>query len=183
MTAHTPVEQNSESRYLVHLVCGSTGAGKTTFAAALAEATGAVTFSIDEWMTNLFWQDSPQPVVSTWTLSRVERCYVQIWTTAARVVAAGVPAILDLGLSTAADRKRFITPDLERGYPIRLHFLDVPADVRWNRVRLRNASKGDGYHLEITRDMFDFVESIFEAPTEEEMRIRNGQSISPSSPA
>jgi hypothetical protein len=31
--------------------------------------------------------------------------------------------------------------------------------------------------FEITRDMFDFVESIFEAPTEEEMLICNGQRI------
>jgi predicted kinase len=99
------------------------------------------------------------------------------------VAAAGVPVILDLGLSTAADRKRFITPALDLGYPIRLHFLDVPADVRWNRVRLRNVIKGDGFHLEITREMFDFVESIFETPNEEEMRICNGQRIAPSSPA
>jgi predicted kinase len=80
---YTPVDQNGEPRYLVHLICGSTGAGKTTFATALAEATGAVYFSIDEWMTNLFLPDSPQPIVSTWTLPRVERCYTQIWTTAA----------------------------------------------------------------------------------------------------
>ena len=128
-------------------------------------------------MANLFWQDSPQPVVSTWALPRVERCYNQIWSTAVRVAAAGVPVILDLGLATAADRRRFIMPALALGYPLRLHFLDVPADVRWNRVQQRNAVKGDGYHLHITRDMFDFVESIFEAPTEEEMRTCNGRRV------
>jgi len=40
--------------HLIHLVCGSTGAGKTTYARALSERIGAVRFSIDEWMTALF---------------------------------------------------------------------------------------------------------------------------------
>ncbi len=42
----------------VHLIAGSTGAGKTTYARALAEQVGGVRFSIDEWMTALFWMDS-----------------------------------------------------------------------------------------------------------------------------
>ena len=44
------------ARYLIHLICGSTGAGKTTYALELAERIGAVRFSIDEWMTALFWK-------------------------------------------------------------------------------------------------------------------------------
>src|SRR5689334_16988583 len=47
------------SNHLVHLICGSTGAGKTTYARRLADEIGAVVFSIDEWMAALFWMDAP----------------------------------------------------------------------------------------------------------------------------
>jgi len=63
-----------------------------------------------------------------WTLPRVERCCEQVWAVASRVATVGVPAILDQGPSTVADRKRFIAAAVELGYPIRLHFLDVPIE-------------------------------------------------------
>jgi predicted kinase len=67
---------------LVHLVCGSTGAGKTTYAIMLTEKLNAVRFSIDEWMSALFWMDTPQPIESAWAMARVERAMAQIWLTA-----------------------------------------------------------------------------------------------------
>ena len=44
---------------LIHLICGSTGAGKTTYAHELAKSIGGVVFSIDEWMVTLFGEDAP----------------------------------------------------------------------------------------------------------------------------
>ena len=46
-------------RHLIHLIWGSTGAAKTTYALQLAPELGAIRFSIDEWMAALFWMDSP----------------------------------------------------------------------------------------------------------------------------
>ena len=46
----------------IHILAGSTGAGKSTYAAELCARTGAVRFSIDEWMGKLFWMDSPHPI-------------------------------------------------------------------------------------------------------------------------
>ena len=43
---------------LIHLICGSTGAGKTTYARELATNIGGVVFSIDEWMVTLFGEDA-----------------------------------------------------------------------------------------------------------------------------
>ena len=53
MRIHIPVD-HGESQYLIHLICSGTGAGKTTFSVALAKDAGAVYFSTDEWMANLF---------------------------------------------------------------------------------------------------------------------------------
>ena len=66
----------------IHLVAGSTGAGKTTYALALAAREGAVRLSIDEWMTALFGPDQPEPLRFEWMMERVKRCELQMWTVA-----------------------------------------------------------------------------------------------------
>src|SRR5580704_10305241 len=71
--------ERAMQRHLVHLICGSTGAGKTTYALRLSEQLGAVRFSIDEWMATLFWMDTPQPLDPAWSVERFSRCMTQIW--------------------------------------------------------------------------------------------------------
>lgn len=166
--------------FLIHLVCGSTGAGKTTYAEALRNRIGAVRFSIDEWMTALFWMDSPSPLEPTWSMERVERCLTLIWSTASRIAERGVPCVLDVGLSQAASRARLVGLARELGLSTQLHFVDVPAQERWRRVEERNCAKGATNHLpfDVTREMFDFVESIWEPPTEAELAASNGVRIS-----
>jgi predicted kinase len=165
---------------LVHLVCGSTGAGKTTYAKALAEQFGAVTFSIDQWMAALFWMDSSMPIDPAWAMVRVGRCYDQIWTIAAQVAGRGTPVVLDLGFSKAADRRRFAGLAAQAGLEVELHFLDVPAEARWTRVGRRNADKSETNQLpfDVTREMFDYVEGLWEPPSAQEMADLNGRRIS-----
>ncbi|MGD0192497.1 MAG: ATP-binding protein [Rhizomicrobium sp.] len=160
----------------IHLVCGSTGAGKTTYAIALAERIGGVRFSIDEWMTALFWMDAPQPLDPSWSMQRVERCNAQIWATAVQVARRGVPCVLDLGLGQANVRAHLADLAERAGLTVQLHFLDVPADERRRRVQARNVEKGETHQLTfaVTRQMFDFVEAMFEPPTDEEMARLNG---------
>jgi len=165
---------------LVHLVCGSTGAGKTTYALKLAEQLAAVRFSIDEWMSALFWMDTPQPLDPAWSMERVERCSAQIWATAAQIAARGVPCILDLGFSLAAQRARYADLAREAGLSVQLHFLDASPAERWRRVEARNCQKGETYQLgfDVTREMFDFVETLWEPPSDAEMAACNGLRIS-----
>jgi predicted kinase len=158
--------------HLVHLICGSTGAGKTTYARALCARIGAVHFSIDEWMATLFWMDNPAPTDPAWAMERVERCMTQIWSTARQVAAQGVPCVLDFGFGMAELRKRYANLAREAGLSVQLHVLDIPADERWRRVEARDASPADGHRLPfaITREMFDFVETMWQPPTKDEMR-------------
>src|ERR1051325_510112 len=111
------VEGAPISDHLIHLICGSCGAGKTTYSRRLADQLGAVRFSIDEWMTAFFWMDAPQPIDTQWSMERVERCNAQIWRTAASVASRGIPCVLDLGFSTAAQRNRFFELAAARGLP------------------------------------------------------------------
>jgi predicted kinase len=157
--------------HLIHLICGSTGAGKSTYAQHLSERLGAVRFSIDEWMSTLFWMDTPQPLQAAWSMQRVERCFCQIWAVASQVAGRGIPCVLDLGFGDANSRNRVYRLAGEAGLTVQLHVLDVPADERWRRVEVRNAERGGTYQLpfDVTREMFDFVETMWEPPTAQEM--------------
>ena len=168
------------TKTLIHLICGATGAGKTTYAVRLSGELGAVRFSIDEWMTALFWMDASQPLNPHWAMERVRRCSAQIWRTAAEVAGRGVPCILEVGLTTAERRAHFLGLARDAGLPARLHFLDVSADERWRRVEGRHARNDEAGQLpcELTREMFDFVETMWEAPSDEELAAADGVKVS-----
>jgi predicted kinase len=160
-----------------HLICGSTGAGKSTYAKRLSDEIGGIHFAIDEWMVALFWKDSPNPIEFEWAMERVNRSEVMIAAMAIQAVERCVPAILDLGFTKAAHRQKFADIAAEAGIEVALHYLAVPADVRWTRVQHRNAQKGETFSLEVNREMFDFVEGLWEAPSEAELLALNGKRI------
>ncbi len=168
------------TQYLIHLVCGSTGAGKTTYANRLSGEVGGVVFSIDQWMTALFWMDSPSPIQADWSMERVRRCNGQIWTVAAQVAARGTACILDLGFTRLKERSEIADLARAAGLSVQLHVLDTPVAERWRRVQSRNAEKGETHQLQfaVTREMFDFVETLWELPDDREMAACDGIRVS-----
>ena len=173
------------TRHLLHFICGSTGAGKTTYAVTLCAEIGAVRFSIDKWMAALFWMDTPRPLDSAWSIERVERCRLQMWRTATDIARRGVPVVLDWGFGSAKQRAHYADLAAKASLPVKLHYLDIPAEERWRRVRLRNNNRGASYQLpfDVTREMFDFVESMWEPPTAAELAAFGGGSSDPASAA
>lgn len=162
---------------LVHIVTGGTGAGKTHYSIALAESLRGKCFSIDDWMTTLFWMDAPQPPSFEWAMDRIGRCEAQIRTEVRALAELGVPSVLDLGFTKAEHREAFAYFAEEIGAGAQLHWVDVPTDVRWSRVQDRNLERGATYAMDVDRAMFDFMESEWEAPSQEELARWNGQVI------
>lgn len=163
----------------IHLICGSIGAGKTTYARELATNIGGVVFSIDEWMVTLFGEDAPADLDPAWVFPRVYRSETQIWTMAAQLGKLGVPSILDLGFQRQEHRQRFAGLARQGELTAKLHVLDVDASERWKRVNARNQNHGETFHMEITRGMFDYIETTWERPSDDEIeavsRIDFGQ--------
>jgi Predicted kinase len=153
----------------IHAIFGPSGAGKTTYANAFARREGAVAFILDEWMARLFAPDMPEPIEYEWLVDRVQRCESQIWSTAAEVLAAGRPVILDLGLMRRADRDRVREIAEGVGVPLQFHYVTAPVEVRRARVAERNVIRGENFALEIKSDMFEFVEGVFEPPGPDEL--------------
>ena len=148
----------------VYLITGGTGAGKTTYALKLAAETGSIRFSIDGWMTTLFWMDSPDPISFDWAMERIGRAEAQMWETAQQILARGVSVILDLGFTKAVHRQKFYDLSKIAGYDASLHWVDISPEERWRRVQSRNTEKGETFAMEVPRDMFDFMENEWEAP-------------------
>jgi len=157
-----------------HLVCGSTGAGKTTHALRLVQEFGALHFSIDDWMVRLFGPDRPLKRDWPWIVERVARCESLIAETAAEVGRRGISSVLDLGFQRADQRQRIAQQAQAAGLAVRLHLLDVPAEERWRRVSGRNDARGETYRVTVTRPMFDFIESIWQPPSPAEIAALDG---------
>ena len=102
-------------------------------------------------------------------MERVARCERRIWLMALAIVRGGGRAVLDLGFMKAASRGRFLALAAEHGLSARLHYVTAPAEIRRQRVRQRNAERGDTFSFEVTPAMFDAMEAQFEPATAEEL--------------
>ena len=158
----------------VHMITGLTGAGKTTYAEQLALDVNGVRMSIDDWMANLFFMERSPSTDFDWFYERVQRCCQQMRDTAEQVLRAGQPVVLDCGFTNFVERAKFYDWADGLGFNVILHYLDTDTDTCWQRVETRNRQKGETFALEVTREMFDFMQTIWEAPQSEEMARRNG---------
>jgi predicted kinase len=153
----------------LHLIFGPIGAGKTTYAHALARRERAVAFVLDEWGVRLFGPDVQGPLDFGWMLERLTRCNALIWSTATAVLAAGASVVLDLGLMRREHRERMRKLAHEAGLSTQWHFVDAPQAVRRARVAGRNETKGETFAREVPPEMFDMIEAMYEAPAPAEL--------------
>lgn len=153
----------------VHLVCGGLGAGKSTYAAVLAERAGGIVLSMDQWMATLFHPDRPPAHGFEWALERMLRCETQMWSVAEPLIAKGIIVVFDSGLPRLEDRDRWRWRALQCGGTPKLHYLDVDLETRRERVRARNVERGPTFSFEVSDAMFDYMEGFFEPPTDDEL--------------
>lgn len=158
----------------VHMICGLTGAGKSTYAEALRLDLAGVRFSVDDWNARLFFMDRDPTSDFDWFYERVQRSCAQMRDTAEQVLQAGVPAVFDCGFTDLKERRIFY--DWANGIdrPVVLHFLDVPKPERWQRVQQRNTKRGATFAIQVTPEMFEFMETIWQAPDAAEVRAFGG---------
>jgi predicted kinase len=152
---------------IVHLICGATGAGKTSYAASLAVRVRGVRFSLDEWMAALFLPDRPAPANLAWAVERTARCEALIWSVGAEVLARPADVVLDFGFSRRVHRDEARLRAHQNGAQVKLHYLDVEPETRRARIMQRNSQNTAAY--ELTDAMFDWMDQAFEVPTDDEL--------------
>ena len=153
----------------LHVIFGPCGAGKTTYAHALARREGAVPFILDDWGARLFGPDVDGPIDFGWMVERLGRCEAQILLTAADVLAVGTSVVLDIGAMRRVNRDRIRTLAQTKGLSLQWHFVDAPREVRRARVAGRNTAKGETFVREVPPQMFELLEQLYEAPEPAEL--------------
>lgn len=121
--------QQAHSGRLI-IVCGLPGSGKTTHAKALAtNIAGAVRFCPDEWMgasgINL-WDEGAR--------GQIEACQ---WQLARSLLAQGSTVIIEWGTWGRSERDTLRLGARALGARVELHYLNVPIEVLFERIRAR----------------------------------------------
>jgi predicted kinase len=157
----------------LHIICGFVGSGKTTLAKKLEKQYGAIRFSTDEWMIELFnfngsfgkkYKDSKK------------RCKEFIWKLSKKILLSGRDVVLDFGFWSRKERALFVKRARLIGAEPILYFLDVPIEQLRRRVNFRN-KKLDTKTFNITEKWFNKWLPLFESPepTEKPIIIKSSQ--------
>ncbi|HXX68019.1 MAG TPA: ATP-binding protein [Polyangiaceae bacterium] len=153
----------------VHFICGSIGAGKTAYAIALARRIGAVRFSTEEWMSRLPVPEGTDPSVPiSWSAEVVERCELEMWASVEKLIERGINVVFDLAPSSREHRDEMRGLVAQTRAVSKLHYLDVGRDTRHARILERNRERSTAT-LEVSEEMFDWIDRQFEPPTDDEL--------------
>ncbi len=141
------------------IVCGLPGSGKTTHAKVLAgQIPGAVRFCPDEWMGTAginLWDEAAR--------GQIESCQ---WQLAHNLLSQGSTVIIEWGTWGRSERDTLRLGARALGASVELHYLDVPIEVLFDRVRARKL-ESPGISLS---DLYKWSEA-FERPDAEEMAL------------
>jgi predicted kinase len=145
----------------VHMVCGFLGAGKTTFAKAVAQRNGAVRLSVDELYLRLF-ADGPTYELDERALQRLFEVLHDIWPA---IVRAGTDVVLDFGFWRRELRDQVRAVARASGAATRLYWLQCPSETALARCLARNGTPGA---FLISEHGFHELRARFESPGADE---------------
>lgn len=163
---------------VIHLIEGPVGAGKSTYAAALAERIGGVHIALDEWFAKLFSPDRPNADVMTWYAPRKDRLARHIWAHAQVLLKSGAKPILELGLVQQASRRSFYEQARAAGIELQVCVLEAPREIRRERVARRNVEKGATFSMVVPDAIFEFASDMWQGPDAIEIEEQRIQVIS-----
>jgi predicted kinase len=142
----------------IYLLCGKTGAGKTTYARQLEEQ-GAIRFSLDDWMIRLYGHQMSRELFD----QRVQICEEIFFDLAEAIASRGVDVVIDHGFWKRAARDRARQRFAKIGVRIELVYSRICDRVPLERLRARNAALPAGTFV-ITGEMFEQFSRAFEPP-------------------
>ncbi len=140
------------------VVCGMPGAGKSVLARRLAEEHDALHLDPDEWFVRL-GLDPQDPAL--------RKAFEDLqWAQARRLLALGTSVVTESAGWVRPSRRRRLEGARALGVRAEIHVLDVPLEVRWERIARRNSEPGT---VHISRAELESFERWWQPPTGEEL--------------
>jgi predicted kinase len=162
----------------IHLIEGPVGAGKSTYAKALAARVGGVHIALDDWFVTLFSPDRPGADVMSWYAARKARLASHIWAYAQVLLRSGAKPILELGLVQQASRLAFYEQARAAGIELKVCVLEASREVRRERVARRNTEKGPTFSMIVPDGIFEFASDMWQGPDAVEIEEHGIEMIS-----
>ncbi len=158
-----------EKKPTLTLMVGLPGAGKTTRAKELEQATGAVRFTPDEWHLFLFGDDFHDPREHALHDQRHDRVEELQWRLGKRLLAQGVSVILDFGFWAKEQREEKYREAQALGVEFSLCYVHAPLEELCRRLEARVQAGQKDVFQTITREDMEQWAALFQEPDEEEM--------------
>lgn len=128
---------------------------------------GLASFSVPDAPEGL--SEEPAEVIMAWASGRYQRYRDQIWLVCEQLLLQGVAIVID---GTAVNKKqRAIIREkaTDNNVDFHLYYVTSDSETRRKRVLERNTEKGRSFSIEVTHKIFDYIETFFEPPTDEEL--------------
>ena len=143
------------------LICGLPEAGKTTLAKKLESEKRANRLCADDWILAIL-KDRDDISERNRLRDPMEQL---LWREAQALLKLGVNVILENGFWSREERDSYSDIGKNLGAKVKLHFVDAPFDVLWERVGKRNSNLEE---FQMTKKEMEDAHRAFQPPTEEE---------------
>ncbi|MCF7791130.1 MAG: ATP-binding protein [Victivallales bacterium] len=153
----------NETTCTIYAICGQIGAGKTTFARKLEKETGAIRFTPDEWILELFSKLPSNEEFDDYYF----RCCNIAWKIAENVLKRKISVILDFGFWKKSERDKYFNIASEKGCSFKLYHVQCNTEEIKDRLKTRNIEQQAG-SIVIDEEAFDFFSPQFEPPNKNE---------------
>ena len=144
--------------------CGKMGSGKTTLSLEIAESTGAIRLSEDEWLTALY----PEEIEAfddymkySYRLRSMLKSHVQ------KILQSGVSVVMDFPANTINQRKWFKQILANDDIQHRLICIEASDQLCLSRIQSRREEQPERAKFD-TEEVFNRVTGYFQPPTEKE---------------
>ncbi len=154
-------------RSILHLICGLPGSGKTTLAKSIEASTGAIRFSPDEWIKDI-WNDEAEAEGNQFR-DQIEQLQ---WKMAKQMLENSIDVIIEWGTWGRSEREILRDEAKGVGAGVKFYYLNISREILKERIIRRNLNiNPDEFYIpneEIEAFLDDSFKS-FQIPSEDEL--------------